>query len=76
MSEPKFTWGDSVLIVPEAETRFRPGQIGEVCAITEVDNNNLADHHHVSIGSYVYTIEYADGSDEEIPQEHLRPVPA
>ncbi len=74
MTESLFTWGDSVLVSGDAEERYRPGQIGSVCGVTEVGSNELAKVLKVPQGSYAYTVEYDDGTDELIPEEYLRSI--
>lgn len=70
----KFTWGDSVLISEDAPANLRPGSPAEIVGISEL---------HQRHGSYllrfpggvVYTVEFADGSDAEVHEDHLIPQP-
>lgn len=56
----KFTYGDSIVIKAEAPAEFNPGQFAEVCSMrTTKENINL------------YIVEFADGSDIEVPEEYL-----
>jgi hypothetical protein len=63
-TSPRYTWGDEVRVISAADKRFRPGQYGVVCAITEPD----ADEEN-----YKYTVEYDDGSSCLIPEDLLEP---
>jgi hypothetical protein len=59
----KFTWGDSVRIAEAAPASVRPGSAAEVVGVTE---------HHPS--GIVYTVEFEDGSDAEVHEDHLIPL--
>ena len=52
LKEPKFTWGDSVLVDGK--------QLGSICGISESQ-----------IG-HEYTVEFRDGSDEQIAENRLQ----
>ena len=53
----KFTWGDTVRIAQQAPATARPGETAEVVGISE-------EHLH-------YTVEFEDGSDAEVLEDHL-----
>jgi len=69
---PKFKWGDSVRIAEGAPASVRPGSPGLVVGVSE---------QHQRQGSYlqafpsgvVYTVEFADGGDAEVHEDHLIP---
>jgi hypothetical protein len=70
---PRFTWGDSVRIAEGAPANVRPGSPAEVVGFSE---------QHKRRGSYlqefptgvVYTVEFEDGSDAEVHEDHLVPL--
>lgn len=57
----KFDYGDSVRL----SATLRPC---EVVGITPVENVEQATHFNVSIGTILYTVEFADGSDDLVPE--------
>jgi hypothetical protein len=59
----KFTWGDSVRIAEAAPANVRPGSAAAVVGVSE---------HHPS--EVVYTVEFEDGSDAEVHEDHLIPL--
>jgi hypothetical protein len=59
----KFTQGDSVRIAEDAPASLRPGSLAEVAGVSE--------RHQ---GHGLYTVEFSDGSDAEIGEEHLIPL--
>jgi hypothetical protein len=69
----KFTWGDSVRIAKNAPANVRPGSPAEVVGVSE---------QHERRGSYlgefrsgvVYTVEFGDGTDAEVHEDHLMPL--
>jgi hypothetical protein len=64
----KFTWGDSVRIAEDAPANVRPGSPAEVVGITE-------QHERQGFASgVVYTVEFEDGSDAEVHEDHLIPL--
>lgn len=52
--EPKFTWGDTVLV--------DGNHLCSLCAITESEKG------------YEYTVEFPDGSDEQIAESRLQVI--
>jgi hypothetical protein len=60
----RFSWGDSVRVKDEAPAELRPGDIGDVVAIT-------GDGAEV-----LYTIEFGDGTDTQIAEYLLDPFVA
>ena len=72
MPKPDLTWGDSVIIIKDAPASMRPGSLGEVVGITDVDTQVLAATYGVSLGSRVYTIEFGDGCSAEISSSWVK----
>jgi hypothetical protein len=64
-ASPRYTWGDEVTVATNADDRFRPGQNGIVCGITEPIPGEEE--------RYCYTVEYDDGSSCLIPEDLLEP---
>jgi hypothetical protein len=56
---PKFTWGNLVIVSASAPTHMRPGELGDVVAIT----------HRAT--ETTYTVEFGDGRDAEVPESLL-----
>lgn len=54
---------------------MRPGAIASVAGLYLVDRNELAELHHVPINSFIYTVEYLDGSSTTIPESLLELSP-
>ena len=58
---PEITWGDAVLVHPDASPEQRPGSVASVVAISDS-------------GGRHYTIEFEDGSDVEVSSDVISPV--
>jgi hypothetical protein len=56
---PKFIWGDTVIVSAQAPSYMRPGEVGDVVAIT----------HRAT--ETTYTLEFGDGQDAELPESFL-----
>ena len=71
----RFTWGDTVCISSSAPIEMRPGALGVVCGIRTdpyragvVEPANLDPEIRL-----VYTVEFTDGQDAEVPGQLLEP---
>lgn len=62
------TFGDTVQVIASAPQKFRPGNLGEVVAITEANANSQIYHRDVPRGGKYYLIEFGDGDEIEIPE--------
>ncbi len=69
----RFTWGDTVRISASASIEMRPGALGGVCGIRTdpyragvVEPANLDPEIRL-----VYTVEFTDGHDAEVPEQLL-----
>jgi hypothetical protein len=73
----KYTWGDSILIKSDAPTVYRVGSYGSVCGMRLLEADELERHYDLQVSQpmYVYTVEYADGTDIEIPEQYLEIYP-
>lgn len=67
----KFDYGDEIIISCEAPLDFKPGEIGSICGISFKQITDSLDEDDLAIGTYEYTVEYIDGSSNEIPEEFL-----
>ena len=65
---PEVSWGESVTVKAEASEVMRPGAIGAVCGIREIENEAQAREFGAPIGSKVYLVEFNDGASIEIPE--------
>ena len=70
-TENKYTWNDPVKIKDNSPTIFFPGEVGVVCGMGKIQNQELADKYFSQIDSWMYTVEFEDGSDATIPEEYL-----
>ena len=50
---------------------FRPNENVYIVGMEKVNNDKLAKKYNTSIGKWIYTIEFDDGSDVTIPEEYL-----
>ena len=74
MGTPRFTWGDTVRVKPDAPAEMRAGERGDVVAVTEIDTQEKADVYDVPVGSTVYQVEFGDGGAVEIGELWLEPA--
>jgi hypothetical protein len=69
----RITWGTTVSVRVGEPPQHRPGEIAEVVGITEA-NAHLATKYQVALGTPLYTIEFGDGTDVELPETALEIV--
>lgn len=67
----KFTWGDSVIIIKNAPNKFHPGKFASVCGFYKVQAKETARELDCEVGDWIYTVEFEDGSDIQIPEHYL-----
>ena len=70
---PRFTSGDLVVVRDDAPAHAHPGAAAEVVSVTPIETPALAMRVGFPIGTVMYLVEYGDGSDQELPEEWLRP---
>jgi len=70
-SECKYTWNDYVYIKNNAPELFHPGEIGVICGMSKIKFEETAKKYHSKIGDWIYTIEFGDGSDIQVPEIYL-----
>jgi len=68
----KYNYNDCVEIVniPNAD---RNKSVGHVCGFIQADDPKSATYYNCSEGSWVYLIEFPDGSSQEIAECYLKP---
>jgi hypothetical protein len=69
----RLTWGTTVSVRVGEPPQHRPGERAEVVGITEA-NAHLAAKYEVPLGTPLYTIEFGDGTDIELPGTALEVV--
>lgn len=69
--DSKFTWGDSVIIRKNSPAKFHPGEFASVCGFYKVHSKETAKEFECKIGDWVYTVEFGDGSDIQVPESYL-----
>ena len=74
MTEPKFEFGrnENVAIAENAPAKFRPLELAWVISGRVVEDDVQAQAVGYPVNAILYLVEYADGSDVEIPGEFLR----
>ncbi len=66
-----FTWGDSVRVLSEAPSEYRPNSFGSICGMWVLHDENRARKLGEAVGITLYTVEFADGTATEIPERWL-----
>jgi hypothetical protein len=66
-----FTWNDLVIIKSNAPSFYFPGRVAVVCGMELVKTTALSNEFKIDIGSWLYTVEFGDGSSIEIPEIYL-----
>ena len=67
----KFDYGDVVKVSEIASQEFRPGDFGSVCGMRHIKSEGFKYKVSDALEIAMYTVEYADGTDMEIPEEWL-----
>lgn len=67
----KFTWEDLVVTRSDAPKQFRPNQAGVVVGFYRIASEDVAAARGCPFGTVLYTVEFPDGSDAEVPEEFL-----
>ena len=62
----EITWGDTVQVVSEAPTEFRPGELGSICGVSEIRDETS--------GALVkmFTVEFGDGTDVNLRSDFVQ----
>ena len=72
----KFTWGDIAIVKKEAPQKFRPGEIGSICSVLKISPEDVVKEPSLLEPSWLYTVEFGDGSSVEIPEYYLKRYPS
>jgi hypothetical protein len=67
----KFTWGDMVIIKKNAPSYLHPGEIASVCSVVKIDPEDVKKQPSLIEPTWLYTVEFGDGSSIELPQCYL-----
>lgn len=67
----KFSWGDTVKIKHAAPRDLHPGSIVSVCALVEINEEDLRMDPALVESTWLYTVEFGDGSSIEVPECYL-----
>jgi hypothetical protein len=67
----RFDFGDEALLADAGRTGKPTMEPCAVVGITPVDNDALASAVNYPLGTILYTVEFGDGSDALVPEEHL-----
>ena len=70
-AENKYTWNDLVKIKENSPSIFFPGEVGVICGMGKIQNQELADKYFSQIGNWMYTVEFGNGSDLIVPEQYL-----
>ena len=67
------TWGDSVRLTRPSSSR-ETGSLASVCGIRTIETREEAERARASVGTILYTIEFGDGSDIDVPESWIELV--
>ncbi len=67
----KYDWGESVRVIPSADSKFLPGNCGSICGMRKADRPDIADKFSVEIGEIIYIVEFSNGKSLEVPESSL-----
>ena len=71
MEELIYDWNEAVRVVEEAPQGFRPGQVGSVVSMRNLESRSEELETGVQVGTALYTVEFYDGEMIEIPGNYL-----
>ncbi len=69
--DPKFTWGDTLIIKNSAPSHFHPGEIVSVCSLVKIEPEDVKKDPSLIEPTWLYTVEFGDGSSIELPECYL-----
>ena len=67
----KFDYGQTVQIAPSAPSELQPGALGAVVGMGRIETEKRAMRLGYPVGTILYTVEYPEGYDKEVPEEFL-----
>jgi hypothetical protein len=71
MTKNLFTWGETVKITIDAPKHYKSGKLAEICSMWEIKTQENSKVHGEPVGTFIYSIEFADGLLIEIPDRYL-----
>ena len=74
VKDAEFTWGDVVTVINDLGCVFPKDTHGCICGITLIDNDRLAEIYSQSIDTYIYTVEFPNGTTCSVPESQLQIV--
>jgi hypothetical protein len=69
----KFNWGDTLIIKKSAPVHLHPGEIVSVCSVIKIDAEDVKKDPSLLEPTWLYTVEFGDGSSIELPEYYLEP---
>lgn len=73
LNDHKFSWGDTVIIKDSAPVFLHPGEIGSICSVNKLDAEDVVQDPVLMEPTWLYTVEFGDGSSIEISEYYLDP---
>ena len=67
----KFDWGDTLIIKKNVLPHLHPGEIVSVCSVMKISPEDLKKNPSLIEPSWLYTVEFGDGSSIELPECYL-----
>jgi len=64
-----------VFIRNSAPSLFHPGIVGVICGISKIKFEEIAKKYDAKVGDWIYTVEFGDGSDVQVPEIYLERYP-
>ncbi len=66
--DPILSWGDTILVRHNAPKRYKPGQIGCICGIRNIESAQVSEAFDQPMQSILYLVEFSNGEALEIPK--------
>ena len=67
----KFTWGDVAVIKDNAPPHLHPGEIVAICSVLKINLEDVKEDPTLVEPTWLYTVEFGDGSSIEVPEFYL-----
>ncbi len=72
MNNPKFSWGEYVLIKQMPDNESLVGELASICGISEIKYEQMSKQYDLPVGAYVYTVEVNNGESYVLPEGYLK----
>ncbi len=69
-----FDWGDTVRVLANAPSAYRPASRGTVCGAAVLQDEDRARAMGEAVGVTLYLVEFSDGTALEIPERWLEAI--